>query len=461
MEGATGRGTTTGSQMVDGEFTYDVHPFRFPSATGITPRLVSSGAATPQRAPLGMFSQNKALSSFGSKFDKSQQWLTPRGEVGGKFSATWVCGHCPMCFALPESPANTAFAPGHEAPLSARSRPSYRHASGAQTERGRDRRADRAKPERERPQPQKRGARGLQAVQGVTWRFLREGTRRKTGAASTEVARDSRQGDGGVQTMHSAQEVQFDSLMSGRGKAAWGDGKQNLAAEYKSFEQNLHRRMVAEEARERGEDGAYLPIREDIRNDANLQGVLGDDDSSSSDDDKPEAPMHEELETGEDDDHVAVHNYSRSMSSGQRGDVDESGSRVGTMGEKAASFREKIPPLRTDSVDSHTSAQSARSVAGGGMNYDEDDSYLANPAMAPCVIWHTPMRVKIAANLPYELRAEVNGDDAFVQDQRVVPDIWDHKFLPVTRRSVAAPLPKGRCICLLPFALCLHICVNM
>ena len=30
----------------------------------------------------------------------------------------------------------------------------------------------------------------------------------------------------------------------------------------------------------------------------------------------------------------------------------------------------------------------------------------------------------------------------FVQDQRVVPDIWDHKFLPVSRRSVAAPLPK-------------------
>jgi hypothetical protein len=36
-------------------------------------------------------------------------------------------------------------------------------------------------------------------------------------------------------------------------------------------------------------------------------------------------------------------------------------------------------------------------------------------AMAPCVIWHTPLRVKIAANLPHELRAEIKDDEAFVQ----------------------------------------------
>ena len=59
------RGTTAGSALAEGEFTYyDVHPFRFPSATGITPKLrtaQSSGgaAATPRdRQPLGMFSKN-------------------------------------------------------------------------------------------------------------------------------------------------------------------------------------------------------------------------------------------------------------------------------------------------------------------------------------------------------------------------------------------------------------------
>ena len=40
---------------------------------------------------------------------------------------------------------------------------------------------------------------------------------------------------------------------------------------------------------------------------------------------------------------------------------------------------------------------------------------ISNAAMAPCVIWHTPLRVKIAANLPHELRAEIKGDEAFVQ----------------------------------------------
>jgi hypothetical protein len=45
--------------------------------------------------------------------------------------------------------------------------------------------------------------------------------------------------------------------------------------------------------------------------------------------------------------------------------------------------------------------------AGTEMDYDEDEVYLANPAMAPCIIWHTPMRVKIAANLPHDMRAEV------------------------------------------------------
>ncbi len=35
---------------------------------------------------------------------------------------------------------------------------------------------------------------------------------------------------------------------------------------------------------------------------------------------------------------------------------------------------------------------------------EEKENFLSNPAMAPCVIWHTPLRVKLAANLPMELR---------------------------------------------------------
>jgi hypothetical protein len=64
-----------------------VHPFRFASATGLTPKLVTakvSGETSPrERLPLGMFSKNAALSSFGGKFGESKHWLTPRGEIGG------------------------------------------------------------------------------------------------------------------------------------------------------------------------------------------------------------------------------------------------------------------------------------------------------------------------------------------------------------------------------------------
>ena len=85
----TSRGapTTAGSALSEGDFFYDVHPFRFPSATGITPKLITArapGEFTPRdRQPLGLFSKNAALSSFGGKFGDSTQWLTPRGEVGG------------------------------------------------------------------------------------------------------------------------------------------------------------------------------------------------------------------------------------------------------------------------------------------------------------------------------------------------------------------------------------------
>lgn len=79
--------TTASSSLTEGEFTYDVHPFRFASATGLTPKLVTakvSGETSPrERLPLGMFSKNAALSSFGGKFGESKHWLTPRGEIGG------------------------------------------------------------------------------------------------------------------------------------------------------------------------------------------------------------------------------------------------------------------------------------------------------------------------------------------------------------------------------------------
>jgi hypothetical protein len=95
-----GAPTTAGSQLSEGDFSYDVHPFRFPSATGITPKLVVGRAAggTPrERQPLGLFSKNTALSSFGGKFGDSTQWLTPRGEVGGKSllkDVVWVSSMC-------------------------------------------------------------------------------------------------------------------------------------------------------------------------------------------------------------------------------------------------------------------------------------------------------------------------------------------------------------------------------
>jgi hypothetical protein len=44
--------------------------------------VTGRSTATPRdrdREPLGMFSKNTALSSFGGRFGDSKQWLTPRG----------------------------------------------------------------------------------------------------------------------------------------------------------------------------------------------------------------------------------------------------------------------------------------------------------------------------------------------------------------------------------------------
>lgn len=81
--GSRGNNSAAASALSEGEFTYDVHPFRFPSATGLTPKLVTGrSTATPRdrdREPLGMFSKNTSISTFGGRFGHTKQWLTPRG----------------------------------------------------------------------------------------------------------------------------------------------------------------------------------------------------------------------------------------------------------------------------------------------------------------------------------------------------------------------------------------------
>jgi hypothetical protein len=93
--GGGSRGNTAVSALSEGEFTYDVHPFRFPSATGLTPKLVTGrSTATPRdrdREPLGMFSRNTALSTFGGRFGDSKQWLTPRGTNAEQYPQYNLC----------------------------------------------------------------------------------------------------------------------------------------------------------------------------------------------------------------------------------------------------------------------------------------------------------------------------------------------------------------------------------
>eukprot|EP00290_Baffinella_frigidus_P037844 CAMPEP_0180330074 /NCGR_PEP_ID=MMETSP0988-20121125/41128_1 /TAXON_ID=697907 /ORGANISM="non described non described, Strain CCMP2293" /LENGTH=211 /DNA_ID=CAMNT_0022317275 /DNA_START=27 /DNA_END=659 /DNA_ORIENTATION=+ len=103
-------------------------------------------------------------------------------------------------------------------------------------------------------------------------------------------------------------------------------------------------------------------------------------------------------------------------------------------------FKEDFFRVGDDEEDEVPRAQ-LRSRGQKSIEEPREDDFLSHPSMAPCVIWHTPMRVKIAANLPHDLRNVVDADDAFVKDERVLPDIWDDKFLPVTRSSVKAPMP--------------------
>ena len=45
-QASRGAPTTASSQALsEGDFSYDVHPFRFPSATGLTPKLITARAA--------------------------------------------------------------------------------------------------------------------------------------------------------------------------------------------------------------------------------------------------------------------------------------------------------------------------------------------------------------------------------------------------------------------------------
>lgn len=236
---------------------------------------------------------------------------------------------------------------------------------------------------------------------------------------------------GGVRDFGSTQETQFQSILNGYGRGN-AEGRRSIADEYQSFERNLQQRMAQEEAREAGDGDAYAAMRRDMKQDAHMNSVLGDASSSSSDNEGTEAVSPDQTDQGDVIDGDATLLPSRTSLQPQSLDERQGGEQE-QAADKGDGFSKGASRIRAHPVSGEKSPT---------VDYDEDEAYLANPAMAPCVIWHTPMRVKIAANLPLELRAEVNDDDAFVQEPRVVPDIWDHKFLPVTRRSVAAPLPK-------------------
>ena len=276
----------------------------------------------------------------------------------------------------------------------------------------------------------------------MTWRFLREGPRRQTATSSSDGIGGMQRTAGAEGVFGSLQETQFQSILSGYAQGD-AEGRRSLADEYRSFERNLQQRMAQEAAREHGEGDTYAAMRQDMKQDPHMVSVLGEASSSSSDDEGAGAKGPEQ-HGAEDRDHegneenmnllpsVATLQQKQGLSDGYGGERQAAGI---FDSEKADGFVKSAPRM----INPHDAAAGGQTST---MNYDEDEAYLSNPAMAPCVIWHTPMRVKIAANLPHELRAEVNDDDAFVQQPRLVPDIWDHKFLPVTRRSVAAPLPK-------------------
>ena len=381
-----------------------MHPLRFPSATGLTAKLVSargSGQGTPRdRAPLGMFSQNVAQSSFGGKYGESKQWLTPRGEVGRQFT-----------------PRNLA-------------RHSNRHPSGSQTERGRDRRADR-RADRDLPAPAAR-RKGLQNVQGVTWRFLREGPRRPMGREEEGVlGAPAGSGLGGATGSDQAQQdAQLASVLRENGL---GGGAVDGAADYAKFQAALQGRFGSNSraagpgSQRSGEQelGAAEGVVE--------KGLEASSDSSDDSDSDVASPGAAVAGAQSDSEGETGFDVKPSMLAGASAAAKAAGGGGAGGGAEAVAT---------------TAEGRGAGLAGGGgggtkmLDYNEDEAYLANPAMAPCVIWHTPMRVKMAANLPPELRGEAAGDDAFVRDQRVVPDIWDHKFLPVMRRTICAPLPK-------------------
>ena len=228
----------------------------------------------------------------------------------------------------------------------------------------------------------------------------------------------------------SAQDAQFDALVGEyegpSGDAMRGTGMLNLAAEYRRFEQNVQRNLLGE-----GKDPAN-PAQH-----PHTQSSLSRSSSSSSslaNDDGDPAGQRDEFDFDDEQvDGTSFHTRARAGGVAGKSDPQSLPRSEVTKGEQRANG--------ADGTQAEAGAGGAGSKNAGSMDYEEDGAYLANPAMAPCVIWHTPMRVKIAANLPNELRAEINDDDTFVKDQRVVPDIWDHQFLPVTRRSVAAPLP--------------------
>jgi len=73
-----------------------------------------------------------------------------------------------------------------------------------------------------------------------------------------------------------------------------------------------------------------------------------------------------------------------------------------------------------------------------GEEEDVEDGYLENGA--PCIVWHSSNRVRLATNLPAELKGKAISQVA----TGPIPDLWDDNFLPVQKKSTVRPLATLR-----------------
>jgi len=65
---------------------------------------------------------------------------------------------------------------------------------------------------------------------------------------------------------------------------------------------------------------------------------------------------------------------------------------------------------------------------------DAEDTYVENGA--PCIIWHSSNRVRLATNLPAELKGKAVSQLA----TGPIPDLWNDDFLPVQKKSSVLPM---------------------